>query len=116
MKKILPLFLIAFIACDDAQNTDAQKQSIINYLQEDSKGVKTDLKIEVSELEVSDITVADSIAILNDKFEKTKETKIRNAEESVNYSEKSIAKITKKIDANNSSTLNQKMDKVVDKL
>jgi len=69
MKKILLLFLIALTACNSQQNTDAQKQAIINFLQEDAKGVKTDLKIEVSQLEITDVTVADSISILKERYQ-----------------------------------------------
>ncbi len=74
MKKILPFLIIALIVCDNTQSTDSQKEAILTFLQEDSKGVKTDLKIEISELEIKNITVADSIAILEKIFnEKIKE-------------------------------------------
>lgn len=74
MKKILPFLIIVLIACDNTQSTDSQKEAILTFLQEDAKRVKTDLKIEISELEIKNITVADSIAILENIFnEKIKE-------------------------------------------
>ncbi|TQI71427.1 hypothetical protein JM79_2360 [Gramella sp. Hel_I_59] len=79
MKKALPFLLITMMACNSLQNTDAQKQAIINFLQEDAKGVKTDLKIEVSQLEITDVTVADSISILKERYQ----SKIEKAQKSI---------------------------------
>ncbi|WP_299154237.1 hypothetical protein [uncultured Christiangramia sp.] len=92
MKKILPFLLISMMACNSEQNTDAQKQTIVNFLQEDAKGIKTDLKIEVSQLEVSDITVEDSIAILNKRYEEEKASKIEMAENALSRSKKDLNK------------------------
>ncbi|TQI69337.1 hypothetical protein JM79_0212 [Gramella sp. Hel_I_59] len=69
MKKALPFLLITMMACNSQQNTDAQKQAIVNFLQEDAKGVKTDLKIEVSQIEIKDVVVADSISIWKERYQ-----------------------------------------------
>jgi hypothetical protein len=83
-------------------------------LETSSGGVKTDLKIKITNLEVSDITVADSIAILEEKYKKEKLSKINVAESKIAGAKKSVDEITTKIDTNDASTLNRKADKLSD--
>jgi len=112
MKKLLYILSLILFSCSDYSN--AQEQLIIDYLETSSGGVKTDLKIKFTNLEVSDITVADSIAILQEEYEKEKFKKIDVAESRVAGAEKSVDEITTKIDTNDASTLNRKMDKIGD--
>ncbi len=112
MKKLFYILSLILFSCSDY--SIAQEQLIIDYLETSSDGVKTDLKIKITDLEVSDITVADSIAILQKKYEKEKINKINFAESRVAGAEKSIDEITTKIDTNDASTLNRKADKLSD--
>jgi hypothetical protein len=112
MKKLLYILSLILFSCSDY--SIAQEQLIIDYLETSSGGVKTDLKIRITNLEVSDITVGDSIAILEEKYEKEKLNKINFAESRIAGAEKSIDEITTKIDTNDASTLNRRMDKLSD--
>jgi len=86
MKKVLPFLLFTMMACNSQQNTDAQKKAIINFLQEDAKGVKTDLKIEVSQIEITDVIVADSISILKERYQ----SEIEKAQKSIDNFQSNI--------------------------
>ncbi|SDS26418.1 hypothetical protein SAMN04487764_1818 [Gillisia sp. Hel1_33_143] len=86
MKKVFPFLLITMMACNSQQNIDAQKQAIVNFLQEDAKGVKTDLKIEVSQIEITDVTVADSISILKERYQ----AEIEKAQKSIDNFQSNI--------------------------
>jgi hypothetical protein len=112
MKKLFYILSLILFSCSDYSN--AQEQLIIDYLETSSGGVKTDLKIKITNLEVSDITVADSFAILEGKYKKEKLNKINFAESRIAGAERSIEKITTKIDTNDASTLNRKADKLSD--
>jgi len=112
MKKLLYILSLILFSCSDYSN--AQEQLIIDYLETSSGGVKTDLKIKITNLEVSDITVADSIAILEEKYKKEKLSKINVAESKIAGAKKSVDEITTKIDTNDASTLNRKADKLND--
>ncbi|WP_298527576.1 hypothetical protein [uncultured Christiangramia sp.] len=101
MKKVLPFLLFTIMACNSQQNTDAQKEAIINFLQEDAKGVKTDLKIEVSELEITDVTVADSINFLKNKYQ----TEIDKAQKSINNFKSNIHSTEKDNDSLDNSNM-----------
>ena len=112
MKKLFYILSLILFSCSDYSN--AQEQLIIDYLEISSGGVKTNLKIKITNLEVSDITVADSIAILEEKYKKEKLSKINVAESRIAGAKKSIDEITTKIDTNDASTLNRKADKLSD--
>lgn len=112
MKKLFYILSLILFSCSDYSN--AQEQLIIDYLETSSGGVKTDLKIKITNLEVSDITVADSIAILEEKYKKEKLSKINVAESKIAGAKKSVDEITTKIDTNDASTLNRKADKLSD--
>ena len=68
MKKLYYLSTLFVLAC--CTNFNAQESLITDYLETSSSGVKTDLDIEILKLELSNITAGDSIAILEDKFQK----------------------------------------------
>jgi len=102
MKKVLPILLFTIMACNSQQNTEAQKEAIINFLQEDAKGVKTDLKIEVSQLEITDVTVADSINFIKNKYQ----TEIDKAQKSINNFQSNIHSTEKDNDSLDNSNMN----------
>ena len=105
MKKLLLLLFIALIACNnDQKNNDGQKQAIIDYLQEDAKGVKTDYQIEILQLEISNVTVADSIAIIENKFQE-EEAKVENSAENFKNSIEKAAAENEKLDRSNMDNL-----------
>lgn len=112
MKNIL--YILSLILFLSSNYSNAQEQLIIDYLETSSGGVKTDLKIKITNIEVSEITVADSIAILEEKYKKEKLSKINVARSKITEAKKSIYKITTKIDTNDASTLNRKADKLSD--
>lgn len=74
MRKLyfLLLFPLVWLSCSSPSNYE---KAIIDYLEIDKKGVKTDLKIEFLSMNVSNITVADSISILQKQFEAKKTRK-----------------------------------------
>lgn len=81
MKKtiiIISLFS-AFLSCSNQSNDE----KVIRTFLQTQNGVTTDLKIEFIELNVKDITVSDSINILQKVFDAEKSKKIEVAEKSV---------------------------------
>jgi hypothetical protein len=82
MRKLycLILFPLVWLSCSSPSNYE---KVIIDYLETDKKGVKTDLKIEFLSMNVSDITVADSISILQKQFEAEKIKKIESIQSSI---------------------------------
>ncbi|NDV77718.1 hypothetical protein [Dysgonomonas sp. 511] len=90
MKKyILLLFFPFVISCSTSQSE--YEKAIADYLQT-GNGIKTDLKIEFLEMKVSDITVTDSIAILQKRFDAERTKKIESAEKSIKHWQESIEK------------------------
>ena len=90
MKKHISLLFIPFVILSCSTQSESEKV-IADYLQTEN-GVKIDLKIEFLELNISDITVADSIAILQEYFETERAKKIESAEKSVKHWQESIEK------------------------
>lgn len=83
------LALTAFLfSCSSPQS---EYEKVITDFLETKNGVKTDLQIKYSKLEVSDISVADSIAILKEQFETERAKKIQSIEQTIKGKEKSIA-------------------------
>ncbi|WP_298246111.1 hypothetical protein [uncultured Christiangramia sp.] len=101
MKKVLQFLLITMMACNSQQNTDAQKQAIVNFLQENAKGVKTDLKVEVSQLEIIEVTVADSINFLKDKYQ----SEIEKAQKSIDNFQSNIESAEQENDSLDNSNI-----------
>lgn len=71
------------------------KNTVLDYLQTED-GIKTDFKIEFSKFEVSDITVGDSIKILQEQYQSEKQKKIESEQKSVIRWEEAIEKQQKK--------------------
>lgn len=82
MRKLyfLILFPLVWFSCSSPSNYE---KAIIDYMETDKKGVKTDLQTEILSIDVSDITVADSISILQNQFEAEKAKKIESAQSSI---------------------------------
>lgn len=99
------LFFLFFpIVLFSCSSSTKYEKTIINYLETDKKGIRTDLQIEVLSIDVSDITVLDSIKILQDQFNTEKNKKITSIEESINRLKVKIEK-----------TIGKKQYKVVNK-
>lgn len=83
------LALTAFLfSCSSSQS---EYEKVITDFLETKNGVKTDLQIKYSKLEVSEISVADSIVILKEQFEAEKAKKIQSIEQTIKLKEESIA-------------------------
>lgn len=82
MKKLyfILLFPLVWFSCSSPSNYE---KAIIDYLGTDEKGVKTNLEIEFLSIGISDITVADSISILQKQFEAEKTKKIESVQNSI---------------------------------
>lgn len=91
MKKLYFLILLplVWLSCSSPSNYE---KAIIDYLETNKKGVKTDLQIKFLFIDVSDITVADSISILQDQFEIKKAKKIESAQKNIAHWQESIEK------------------------
>lgn len=74
------LFPLVWLSCSSSSNYE---KVIIDYLETNKKGVKTDLQIEFLSIDVSDITIADSISILQKQFETEKAKKIESIQSSI---------------------------------
>lgn len=74
------LFPLVWLSCSSSSNYE---KVIIDYLETNKKGVKTDLQIEFLSIDVSDITIADSISILQKQFETEKAKKIESIQGSI---------------------------------
>lgn len=102
MSKIY-LVLLSFILFS-CTSQSKYEEVIKNYLETDKKGVKTDLQIEFISMDISDITVSDSIAILQNQFKAEKANKIETIQGSINrLSEKTNTKIGEKANAVNNA-------------
>ena len=87
MKQFILLLLFPFVISCSAQSE--YEKVISDYLQIRDE-VKTDLKIEFLKMNVSDITVSDSIQILNNEYQAEKEKRISDAQKSVEHWQNSI--------------------------
>lgn len=90
MKRIfIPLIVIALLSsCSSSQS---EQQKLVTDFLETNNGVKTDLQIEYSKFEVSNILVSDSVAILQAQFEAERTKKIESIESTIQNKENSIA-------------------------
>lgn len=80
-KSYFLIFLpLVWLSCSSPSNYE---KTIIDYLETDKKGIKTDLQIEFLSIDVSDITVGDSVSILQKQFEAEKTKKIESAQSSI---------------------------------
>lgn len=67
MKKLFYFSTLFLFSC--STNSSAQESLIIEYLETSPKGVRTDLKMNVLKLELSNVTAADSLAFLEAEFQ-----------------------------------------------
>lgn len=110
-KTALLLLFITLSACNSKENNEKQKRLIVETMQKDRNGTKTDLKIEFSKFDISDITVGDSISILNEGFQKKKEKQIGYAEGNVKRNQKDIEEINQKLENSKRSSTQKLTDK-----
>lgn len=91
----LLILLIAFsVSCSNSN--DIYKQTLLDYLQIENE-LKTDLKIKIFLLDVlPDITVADSIKMLQEQYQNEKREKIDSAKKNISHWENTIEKQMKK--------------------
>jgi hypothetical protein len=95
MKKVF-IFTVMTLLCLSCNGSNSvYKKTIVDYLQTEN-GIKTDFKIEFQKFEVSDITVADSMKILQEQYQAERQKKIETAKKSVAHWESAIEKQQKK--------------------
>ncbi|MDR2950285.1 MAG: hypothetical protein LBV71_13905 [Prevotella sp.] len=70
MRKLFIIFFFPLVISSCSAQSDSKK-AIIDYLQTQNS-VRTDLKIEFLSFDTSDITVSDSISILQTQYESEK--------------------------------------------
>lgn len=90
MRKLFILLFFPLVISSCSAQSDSKK-AIINYL-ETQNSVKTDLKIEFLSFDISDITVSDSISILQTQYESEKSQKVESAEKSITHWKNAIEK------------------------
>jgi hypothetical protein len=91
MKKVF-IFTVMTLLCLSCNGSNSvYKKTIVDYLQTEN-GIKTDFKIEFQKFEVSSITVADSVKILQEQYQAEKQKKIELAKQSVSRWQKAIEK------------------------
>jgi hypothetical protein len=88
MKKlaILLIFPLVLLAC----SSQSEYEKLISDYLQTKDGIKTDLKIEFRSIDVSDITVSDSVSILRKQFESEKNKKIETIQNSISRLENKI--------------------------
>ena len=70
---LLGVLILGLSSCGSPE----YEKAIADWIQTDKNGTWTDLKFELLEvIETKDITVADSIRILQDKFDQTQEKNV----------------------------------------
>jgi len=89
MKTLLYTFIFSLCLSSCSAQTSEYEKATTDFL-ETQNGVKTDLQIKYSKFDLSDITVADSISILNEIFETERNKKIQSIEQTIKQKEKSI--------------------------
>lgn len=89
MRKLYFLIFLPLVwfSCSSPSNYE---KAIIDYLQTNKKGVKTDLQIKFISIDVLDITVVDSISILQKQFEAEKNKKIESIQSSIYHLQSKI--------------------------
>lgn len=81
---------IAIISICVSCSTQSEHEKIISDFLETENGTKTDLQIKYSQLEISNVSVGDSIAILQERFEAERAKKIETIEKTIKLKEESI--------------------------
>lgn len=91
MRQILLLTVLTLFAVSCNGTDNVYKNTVLDYLQTEN-GIKTDFKIEFTKFELSDITVADSVKILQEQYQIEKQKKIDSAQQSITHWENAILK------------------------
>jgi len=110
MRKIIIIMVSALFCASCNSSDNVYKKTIVDYLQTED-GIKTDFKIEFQKFEVSDITVSDSVKILQEQYQTEKQKKIETAQKSVAHWENAIEKQQKKGDGLVAKTLASRFQK-----
>ena len=92
IQKLIYTAVVIFFAFGCSPTANQYEKTIADFIQTDRKGVWTDLQFKALETTVSDVTVADSVAILQAKFEKELSEKISVLEKSVTHWEGAITR------------------------
>lgn len=82
-------FIAIILICVSCSPQSEHERVITDFL-ETENGTKTDLQIKYSKLKISDVSVGDSIAILQGRFEAEKAKKIGTIEKTIKLKEESI--------------------------
>lgn len=90
MKRIF-ILLVVIALLSSCSSSQSEQQKLVTDFLEINNGVKTDLQIEYSKFEVSNILVSDSVAILQTQFEAERAKKIESIESTIQNKESSIA-------------------------
>ncbi len=114
MKQLLSSIVIFLSLTSCTTSNDVYKNTVLDYLQT-GDGIKTDFKIEFQKFELSDITVADSIKILQEQYQAEKQKKIKSAQQSITHWEEAIEKQRKKGDGSVAKTLISRYQKDLEK-
>ena len=109
---IFTVMTLLCVSCDGSNGV--YKKTIVDYLQTEN-GLKTDFKIEFQKFEVLDITVADSVKILQEQYQTEKQKKIETAQKSVAHWANAIEKQQKKGDGLVAKTLVSRFQKDLEK-
>lgn len=88
VKIIISLFICTLLC---ACSSDKYKETIANYVQTDHKGTWTDIKFKVIKLAVRDVTVQDSINLLQERFAAEHNMKVAQIQKSIDYWKRKIA-------------------------
>lgn len=113
MKKItillLPL-LLTFISCN---SYSTEQKAIEQFMTSDGSGGSYDIDIHFDDFKVKNITVADSLQILQQKFEKEKSDKIKQIESSINFNKGQVNKYKKELASGSSAGHIKMIDKLM---
>lgn len=94
MKNLIPLLLVAVML--SSCGSPSYEKAIADWIQTDKNGTWTDLKFELLEvIETKDITVADSIRILQDKFNEMQEKNVSTYTKKIGRLEGFVSRLEK---------------------
>lgn len=114
MKQILLSIALVLFTTSCTGTDNIYKNTVLDYLQTENS-IKTDFKIEFSKFKVYDITVADSVKILQKQYQAEKQKKIESAQQSIIHWEEAIEKQQKKGDGLVAKTLVSRYQKDLEK-
>jgi hypothetical protein len=94
MNKICTFIAIVLLCISCSKQSEYER--VITEALEVTNGTRTDLQIKYSKLEVSNVSIADSIAILKERFEKERSDLLTKREQEVQRYKDQIAGIEEK--------------------